>query len=177
MQKVPAEKENNNFLVPEDVMTYYKIDDNCNFQTLFLDAYGKTTKIPSAIVGRFTGERLSKTTYTIKKLETKAFKVAAVNATYPNEIKGYKVVNVELHEESKESNIIFIITIEGTADHNQKKTKVDYIYGNKEGEDSIILKTDAKITFHVKEKTTGNSGSSKPTGGYECDGVAIVSGG
>ena len=52
------------------VMHYYKIDDNCNFQTLQFDA---SWEEPYANLGRFDGEYLPDGSYQINRLEVKSY--------------------------------------------------------------------------------------------------------
>ena len=153
----------------EKVMTYYKLDDNCNFQTLVFNGYGS---LRYTILGRFTGEILPNNKYKIERLEAKIFELDLPN---PPDKKRYKITSIKLKKGTKpQDGIVFIITI-AKDDILTSSTEVDYIYGTHSGENAINLSTSAKMSFEVIE--SGENGFAFATGGYECDGVAIVSGG
>lgn len=179
--KIPVEENCNVMDVPdanadgridsEKVMTYYKLDDNCNFQTLVFNGYDSPGY---TILGRFTGEVLPNNRYKIERLEVKIFELDKRESF---DEKKYKITNVKLREKTKpEEGVAFIITI--AEDNKPTPSKeVDYIYGIHSGENAINLSTSANMSFEVE--VSGNHGrvGNFATGGYECDGVAIVSGG
>nr|WP_298923034.1 hypothetical protein [uncultured Allomuricauda sp.] len=147
------------------VMHYYKIDDNCNFQTLQFDA---STEYPYANLGRFNGEFLPNGKYRINRMEVKSYNLKT-------DERKYKISQVSLDKESSSDQVKFnikMVAVEGNEDPN----KVDYIYGeDPEDEQPVILNRNASIEFYVMPSVdeelifTG--------GGYECNGKGTTGGG
>ena len=172
---VPMVDRGTNRLYASQVMMNYKIDDNCNFQTLFFDPYGASPQIskPFAILARFNGQHLPYNKYKINKLELKAYEFR-LRAT--GDDKKYRVEYMNLSQKSNHGNIFLEIRIIEDNKHTDID-KVDYIYGDKGHpvEDPIILNTDAEIEIEV---TIVDMDGVKPVlGGYECNGKATVGGG
>ena len=170
-QNVPQEDKRSFQVQPEDVMFYYKIDDECNFQTLQTNVYidirnGKLKKRPFFILGRFASIKSSKEgEYFINKLEAKIYELL-VPPLRPK--KRYKIEKITVSPTSTPADITFKMHL--IEDKNwTPKDKVDYIYGNKPNEPAVLIRSDAKLSFE-------DTGLKRPSGGYECNGKVITGG-
>ena len=153
-----------------DVMLYYKVDDNCNFQTLLFDATYQLDSLdyyPYTNLGRFTGEMLSDGRYQINKLELKSFHLK-------DSPRRFKISNFMVAEKSTEDHIFFNIEMSSVVG-NEDPDDVDYTYGENSGENPIIINKDALIDFEVTS-FDGKQLPFVPGGGYECNGKATTGG-
>jgi hypothetical protein len=175
IKSVP-EIQSNYRLLPGEVKLYYKIDDNCNFQTLFINPYKTKEARPFTILGRFTGERISKEEYKIKKIETKVYELLPEYAKRDGKLDNYKIIGLRQGKSNTRKDLTFIFTFVEDLNYTPVK-EVDYIYGLKSGENAIILKTNANMYFKFEIGNIEEGTISKPSGGYECDGEATTGGG
>ena len=171
---LPRIDNENGQIFADDVQLYYKIDNNCDFQTLVFDPYKDESieKNSYTIVGRFTGEHLSDNQYKIKKLETKVYLLDTLDTSRQYT---YKIENVTFDKgNSDERDIKFKVFVKNIAKDQFKADSIDNIYGNRRNENPIILNNDADISFEVEIQ---NPRRRKTSGGYECNGRAITGGG
>lgn len=168
---IPSEVPDYENLV--SAVLYYKIDDNCSFQTLRYQYCGDS--IFYSVIGRFNSVKLSNGKYQLNKLETKF--VSGLD-------KSPKIVGVKIDESSTEDNLILIFEV----DFKDNSSTIDYTYGLSENEEPIIINKNAQISFGVLDRTSllkncddVRSDNEEPrnftSGGYECDGEATTEGG
>ena len=172
-----------NQLEQDDVVLYYKIDDNCNFQTLFLDVY-RNSRVSNrrkafTILGRFNGKSLSNGKYQINTIEMKAYELPFDKEPTTK----YRISGVKLAEDSSSNNIKILMEMKDDTNIT-RDDKSDYVYGLHDNEKPIILDVNARMNFYIMENIEEKNkndddgdGNSRPTsGGYECNGIAITSG-
>ncbi len=150
-----------NELNPEDIMMYYKIDDNCNFQTLAFNIKNELTRY--TILGRFDSKKINDTQYEINKLEVKYYNI------FDDEGKEYMVEKVEISKESNINNLVVDLTIkEGSGTDGS----IDAAFIGNLNEPLIV---DINSSIHFEIKHVDNK--VVPAGGYECNGKIIGGGG
>lgn len=148
-------------LHPDDVMTYYKINDNCNFQTLAFNI--KSEKTRYTILGRFNGKKTRHNLYQIDSLEVKFYNI------YDSNNLKYKVGRVEIDEKDLSKLVVKLII----DNKSGVETEIDYIYGSQEDEKPLKVNNDTNIEFEIVnlDKKT----AFVPAGGYECNGKILIS--
>ncbi len=172
---------------------YYKLNDNCNFQTLafqscFADETDYNEKIPSenhnsyTVLGRFNGNAVNDSLYRIDSLEVKHFFLDKDDTINNIAVSNCKIGRVQLSENSKVNDVQIVFDIIKD-DKPTPENELDYIYGRKKGEKPIIIHRDATISFFVRDSTnhrilefmgctdiSPESAGIGFSGGYECNG-------
>ncbi|PIA79196.1 hypothetical protein BFR04_06660 [Gaetbulibacter sp. 4G1] len=153
----------------DDVMLYYKVDDNYNYQTLL---FNPEVEYQHTIIGRFEGQYLSNNKYQLNKLHVKCFGLGKVSNYY-------MVSKIKVKDETNANHIFFEFELSRIGDRD-RSDNVDYIYGEEghRNEDSLILDAGTLIDFEVDISNLPKDEQEKFTGGgYECNGIVIVGGG
>jgi len=147
-----------NKLSADNTMLYYKVDDNCNFQTLVFDASKENAY---SVLGRFTGRKIHKSQYQIDELEVIAYNLK------DGTIGHYMVSDVKIGEMT-ENHVEFEIEMIERKEKSFNQNP-DYIYH----ENPIIINSNSMISFDVDFPDEPHF----TTGGYECNGKPVTSGG
>lgn len=148
-QRVPEK------LTAHNTMLYYKVDDNCNFQTLVFDASKENNAY--AVIGRFEGRQIHRDQYQIDKLEAIAYNLEDGSRGH------YKVSNVEI-KDMNGYDIEFVVELSERKGASFED-RPDYIYD----EEPVIIGRNSMIHF----ETVLVDNPPFISGGYECNGKPV----